>query len=99
MGRAGEKVAAHVVRQRDVGLGVRADQVRRFAQIPEFQRAEGVENLRAGLCGRATIQQAGGFAMPRVVLVIAPPEHAFAARLVAEPRIRRATAKRKLSAI
>ena len=79
---AGEEVAAHVGGQRDIGLGVRAHQVGRFAQKPELQRAEGLEDFGAGLGGGAAIQHAGRGPVARGVGIVAPPEHGFAARLI-----------------
>ena len=46
---AGEKIAAHVWRQRDVGCGIGTHEVGRFAQEPKSERAEGVEDLRTSL--------------------------------------------------
>ena len=94
----GEEVAANVVRQRNVGLGVRADQVRRFAQIPEFQRSEGLENLRAGLGGACS----GPAGRRSCDAARDPRNRSTRGRLRCpagrEPRTPPATAKRKLSA-
>src|SRR5205823_3430161 len=82
MGRAREKVAANVLRKRNVGLCVCANEVRRLPQEPEFQGSEGFEDLGTRL-GRATaVQHARGLAMAHAIFVVAPPEDSFAARLV-----------------
>ena len=73
MRHAREIVAADIGRERDVGLGVDANEIRRHAQAPEFRRAKGLHDFWAGLSRRAAVKQAcldayfsgvGGFGSP-----------------------------------
>ena len=82
MGGGGEVVAAHVGRERDIGFRVGADQIGGHAEIPEFEAAEGFDDLRAGAGGVAAIEQTGRGAMAGFIGIIAPPDDAVAAGLV-----------------
>ena len=55
---AGEKVAAHRVRQRNVGLRVGADEHERRAQVPDLGAAERLHDLRARVRRAAAIEEA-----------------------------------------
>ena len=90
VGRAGEVVAADGRRAAGCPGRRRPHQVRRHPQAPELGRAERLEHLRDGARGAAAVEQAGRLQAACLVLVVAPPQHALAARLVTCRRRRRA---------
>src|SRR5207302_3104329 len=75
-------VSAHVLRQRDVFLRVRAHPFWRELELPDFGRAEVLDHLRAGTRFLAAVQDAALRPPAHLVLVLHPPLRAFAARLV-----------------
>src|SRR5215472_10866402 len=82
MRRTGEEVAPYIRRQSDIPLGVCAHKVRRLAQVPEFERPEGLHDLRTGVRGAAAVEQPSGRTMSRAVLIIGPPQNAVAAGFI-----------------
>ena len=79
---AGKEVAAHRVRERNVGLRVGPDQHERRAQIPDLGGPERLENFRTGVGRAAPIEEAGGATAARRVVPIFPPHRRFVAKAV-----------------
>ena len=61
---------------------VRANQSGRHSETPELRRSECLDDLRAGVAGRAPIEKACGVSPADLVLIRTPPDDRLAARLV-----------------